>query len=420
MTGGAINTPRGLKKRIFSMSIAYFDCFAGSGGDMIVAALLDAGCDFDALKAGLKNLDIGGYTLTSETATRGGISGTKFNVEIPPEAGKPPHRGLKDCLDLIERADLPGRTAQRASDIFSRLAQAEAQVHGCTIDKVHFHEVGAVDSIIDIVGACLALELLNIEQVFCSVVPVGSGTVTCQHGTIPVPSPATAELLRGFKTRQGPITTEMTTPTAAAVLTTLAAQFGDLPAMDVASVGYGAGSRNDDHLPNLLRVFVGDLSECSTADSTVELTVNLDDCTGEIIGATIETLLAAGCLDAWASPIIMKKSRPAWQLSVLCNPSDVTAMEDILLTETTSLGVRRKTCQRTKLNREFHTVTTSFGPIRIKIARRGGLILTSSPEFDDCQQAARSHGVPARTVMDAARAAFDADDRKNSTKEGYK
>ncbi|MCP4376303.1 MAG: nickel pincer cofactor biosynthesis protein LarC [bacterium] len=402
------------------MSVAYFDCFAGAGGDMIVAALLNAGCDFDALKAGLKKLDLDGYSLATETASRGGISGTKFNVEIPSDTDKAPHRGLKDCLDLIKQADLPPRTAQRASDIFSRLAQAEAQVHGCTIDKVHFHEVGAVDSIVDIVGACLALELMNIEQVFCSIVPVGSGTITCQHGTIPVPSPATAELLRGFKTRQGPLNTEMTTPTAAAALTTLAGQFGDLPAMDVASVGYGAGSRNSDEIPNLLRVFVGDLSECSTADSIVELTVNLDDCTGEIIGATIETLLASGCLDAWATPIVMKKSRPAWQLSLLCNPSDVTAMENILLTETTSLGVRRKTCQRTKLNREFHTVTTSFGPIRIKVARRGGLILTSSPEFDDCQQAAQSHGMPLRTVMDAARAVFDADDRKNLTKESYK
>ena len=402
------------------MSVAYFDCFAGAGGDMIVAALLDAGCDLDALRSGLGNLDLGGYTLAAEAASRGGISGTKFNVQLAPDGEEHPHRGLKDCLDLIERAGLPARAAKRASDIFTRLAQAEAQVHGCTIAQVHFHEVGAVDSIIDIAGACLALEQLEIEQVFCSVIPVGSGTITCQHGTIPVPSPATAELLRGFTTRQGPVNGEMTTPTAAAILTTLAGELGEMPAMDVAAVGYGAGTRDSDCLPNLLRVFVGERSECGSADTVVELTVNLDDCTGEIIGATIEILLAAGCLDAWAAPIVMKKSRPAWQLSVLCNPADVSAAEDILLTETTSLGVRRRVCGRSKLTREHQSVTTPFGPIRMKLGRRGGSILTASPEFDDCQQAAQSHGAPVRKVMDAARAAFDADDRKTPDQEGRK
>ena len=402
------------------MTVAYFDCFAGAGGDMIVAALLDAGCDIDALRAGLGNLDIGACTLAAEPAGRGGISGTKFDVQLSPDDDKHPHRGLKDCLDLIKRADLPTRAAQRASEIFTRLARAEAQVHGCTIAEVHFHEVGAVDSIVDIVGACLALELLEIEQIFCSVIPVGSGTITCQHGTIPVPSPATAELLRGFKTRQGPIAGEMTTPTAAAVLTTLAGRLGDMPAMDVSAVGYGAGTRNSDEIPNLLRVFVGELSDCGAVDTVVELTVNLDDCTGEIIGATIEMLLASGCLDAWAAPIVMKKSRPAWQLSVLCGPADVSAVEDILLTQTTSFGVRRRVCQRSKLTREFHTVTTPFGPIRMKLGRRGGSILTASPEFDDCRQAAQSHAVPVKKVMDAARAAFDADDRKNPARKGRK
>jgi hypothetical protein len=388
---------------------------------MIVAALLDAGCDFDALKAHLDTLDVGPCTLTAQAAVRGGMSATKFDVQIPPHDGHDhshPHRRLKDCLDLIAKANLPGRAAGRASDIFTNLARAEAQVHGCTINEVHFHEVGAVDSIIDIVGACVALELLEINQVFCSVVPVGSGTITCQHGVIPVPSPATAELLRGFATRQGPIVGEMTTPTAAAILTTLAGQFGPMPTMDLDAVGYGAGTRDSDELPNLLRVFVGEISQCGTADTVVELTVNLDDCTGEIIGATIEKLLAAGCLDAWAGPIVMKKSRPAWQLSVLCSPGDASQAEDILLTETTSLGVRRRTCGRTKLSRDFQTVTTQFGPIRMKLGIRGGSILTASPEFDDCRQAAESHGQPVRTVMDAARAAFDSDAKNSSNCKG--
>jgi uncharacterized protein (TIGR00299 family) protein len=402
------------------MTVAYFDCFAGAGGDMIVAALLDAGCDLAALRSGLSKLDVGGYTLTSETVTRGGISGTKFNVQIPEDNGHGPHRGLKDCLDLIKRADLPDQAARRASDIFTRLAQCEAQVHGCTIAEVHFHEVGAVDSIVDIVGASLAMELLQIEQVFCSVIPVGSGTIKCQHGTIPVPAPATAELLRGFTTRQGPIAGEMTTPTAAAVLTTLAGEFGGMPEIDVASVGYGAGTRDSDELPNLLRVFLGEPSQSGTADTVVELTVNLDDCSGEIIGATIENLLASGALDAWATPIVMKKSRPAWQLSALCSPDDVSTVENILLTETTSLGVRRRFCGRTKLTRDFKTVTTPFGPIRIKLGLRGGTIVTASPEFDDCQQAAQSHGTPVRKVMDSARAAFDADAPINLNQKGRK
>ena len=400
------------------MTVAHFDCFAGAGGDMIVAALLDAGADLDALRSELDKLDLDGYSLASQTVSRCGMSGTKFDVQIPSDQPEHHHRGLKDCLDLIKRADLPARAAKRASDIFTRLAQVEAQVHGCTIAEIHFHEVGAVDSIVDIVGACLALEQLEIEQVFCSVIPVGTGTIECQHGTIPVPAPATAELLRGFKTRQGPIVGEMTTPTAAAVLTTLSGEFTEMPAMDVASVGYGAGTRESDVLPNLLRVFVGEPSQSGTADTVVELTVNLDDCTGEIIGTTIEKLLSTGCLDAWAAPIVMKKSRPAWQLSVLCSPSDVHAAEDILLTETTSLGVRRKLCGRTKLAREFQTVTTPFGPIRMKLGLRGGVILTASPEFDDCQQAAQSHGTPVRKVMDAARAAFDVEGPKNPYREG--
>jgi len=390
------------------MTIAWFDCFAGAGGDMIVASLLDAGCDRDALISGLDKLNISGYAVKADRTSRCGITAAKFDVELADDAADAGHRGLTDCLELIEQADLPARAAQRASEIFTRLAHAEAAVHNCPIEEVHFHEVGAIDSIIDIVGSCLALELLGADRVFCSVIPVGSGTITCQHGTLPVPAPATAELLRGHRTRQGPIHAEMTTPTAAAILTTLAGELTDMPEMTVAAIGYGAGTRDSGELPNVLRVFVGELSQSGTADSVVELTVNLDDCTGEIIGDTIETLLASGCLDAWAAPIVMKKSRPAWQLSALCDPSDVQAAEDILLSHTTALGVRRRVCGRTKLDREFHTVTTDYGPIRIKLGRRGAAILTASPEFSDCRSAAQSHNVPVRTVMDAASAAFDA------------
>jgi len=392
------------------MSVAYFDCFAGAGGDMIVASLLDAGCDRQALIAALGKLNLSGYAISADQASRCGITATKFDVELSDSPAEQPHRGLKDCLELIEQADLPARASQRAAEIFTRLARAEAAVHGCGIEEVHFHEVGAVDSIIDIVGSCLALELLDVDRVFCSVIPVGTGTITCEHGTLPVPSPATAELLRGHRARPGPIAAEMTTPTAAAILTTLAGELGHMPEMTVNAIGYGAGTRDSAELPNLLRVFVGELSESWTADSVVELTVNLDDCTGEIIADAIEALLSSGCLDAWAAPIVMKKSRPAWQLSALCDPADVQTAEDVLLSHTTALGVRRRVCGRTKLAREFHTVVTEYGPIRIKLGKRREAILTASPEFSDCQSAAQAHNVPARVVMDAARTAFDASD----------
>ncbi len=388
------------------MAVAYFDCFAGAGGDMIVAALLDAGCDFASLRAWLAKLPLGEYSLSCQPAQRGGITAVKFNVEVPHhDLDHQPQRRLGDCLSLIDQAGLAPRAADRARQVFTRLAQAEAKVHGCHVDQVHFHEVGAVDSIIDIVAACVALELLEVHRVYCSVIPVGSGTITCAHGVMPVPAPATAELLRGTKTRQGELLAEMTTPTAAAVLTTLAESFGPMPAMDLAAVGYGAGSRDNESLPNLLRVFVGDLSDSATADAVVELSANIDDSTGEVIGAAMDALLSAGCLDVWAGPIIMKKSRPAWQISALCEVGDAEAVERILFAETTTLGVRRRLCHRSKLHRTFQTVNTPYGPVRIKVASRGDQIVTASPEFVDCHKAAQTHHVPVREVLASAQAA---------------
>jgi len=384
------------------MKVAYFDCFAGAAGDMIVGALLDASADAEALRAGLAGLakDIAVHW---ETVQRGGIGGTMFHVE---HSGDSPHRGLSDILPMIDAAGLPGRAGERAKAIFTRLGQVEAKIHQTDLDHVHFHEVGAVDSIADIVGACLALESLGVDRIVCSPIPVGTGTVTCDHGQFPLPAPATAALLAGAPTRPGPNEGEATTPTAAAILTTLADAYGDIPAMTVDAVGYGAGTREGDAVPNLLRVLVGEASEHGTSDTVVELSANIDDCTGEVIGATIDKLLAAGCVDAWAAPIVMKKSRPAWLLSALCSEADVAAVEEIFFTETTTFGVRRRCCARRKLNRRHETVETPYGPVRIKLGELDGRIVTASPEFADCAAAADSHHVPVREVLAAATAEY--------------
>jgi len=383
------------------MTVAYFDCFAGAAGDMIVGALLDAGADFNSLQAGLAKLGLAEYSLSAEKVQRTGLAGTKFTV-APARSDHSPHRGLNDILKLIAQADLPARAADRARDIFTRLAEAEAAAHGIEIQKVHFHEVGAIDSIMDVVGACLCLELLDVSRVLCSPIPVGSGTVETAHGVLPVPAPATANLLAGAKTSSADIAGEATTPTGAAVLTTLAESYGPLPAMSVSAIGYGAGTRRTDPVPNLLRVFIGELDQAGQADTVVEISANIDDCTGEVLGVVIDKLLEAGCVDAWAVPIFTKKSRPAWMLSALCAPADVERSEAIIFRETTTFGLRRRTASRTKLARSFETVETAYGPIRVKQGRQGETVITASPEFADCQAAAEAHGVPVKEVMSAA------------------
>ena len=386
------------------MPIAYFDCFAGAAGDMIVAALLDAGASLDDVTAQLARLGMTGCAVGSQKVRRGGLAAVKFNVEYPRPGHE--HRHLSEILSMIGRAQLADRAADRARRIFTRLAEAEAKVHLCPVEEVHFHEIGAVDSITDIVGACVALELLDVERVLCSALPVGSGTVSCEHGVLPVPTPATAELLKGVKTAAGELTGELLTPTAAAVLTTLAEAYGPMPAMEVLAVGYGAGSREGDKMPNLLRVFIGQAAPVGTADAVVELSANIDDCTGEVLGAAIEKLLLAGCVDAWASPAVMKKSRPAWLLGALCSPGDVDAVEKLIFAETTTFGIRRRLCERTKLQRTFQPVETPYGPILMKIGRRGPEVVTAQPEFDECLAAAQAHHVTVREVLAAAVEAY--------------
>ena len=388
------------------MKIAYFDCFGGLAGDMIVGAFLDAGLELEisALRDELKKLDIGKFDISSQRVTRGGLGGVKFDVKVGSQQHQ--HRHLGKILEIISSANLMGKAGETASLIFNKLAAAEAKVHGTDIEKVHFHEVGAVDSIVDIVSVAIAIEMLGIERIVCSTIPVGSGTVQCAHGEIPLPAPATAELLVGVKTFPSPNPGEATTPTGAAVVTTLSESFGPAPEMKIKSIGYGAGSRDNSNAPNLLRVIIGEDCDNGEVDSVVELSGNIDDCTGEIIGATMDKLLSAGALDVWITPGYTKKSRPTSMLSVLCKPGDVEHLRRIIFTETTTFGIRSHPCNRAKLARESVKVETRFGCIRVKIGRIEGEIVTVSPEFDDSARAAEAHAVSMQCVIDAAKTAW--------------
>ncbi|MHC4695722.1 MAG: nickel pincer cofactor biosynthesis protein LarC [Planctomycetota bacterium] len=388
------------------MKIAYFDCFCGAGGDMIVASLLDAGADADALREGLTSLDVEGYALSIEKVNKQGFAATRFSVDLE-DRTEQPHRCLEDIVRIIKASALTASVKDKAIHVFERLARAEAAVHGTTIDQIHFHEVGAVDAIVDIVGAILALELLDVQRVLCSPVPVGSGTVNCAHGTLPLPAPATAELLKGVPVAACDEAGELTTPTAAALLTTLADEFGAIPSMTIRAVGYGAGTREGKARPNVLRVMIGQAVGEGETDQITVLETNIDDASPEIVGYCLERVLEAGALDACAVPIHMKKSRSGVLLTVLCKHDQVDAIERILFAETTTFGVRRYTVQRSKMLRRHETVATPFGEIRVKIGERGGVV-TAGPEYEDCRAAARQHGVALRDVVAAANQAWAA------------
>jgi uncharacterized protein (TIGR00299 family) protein len=387
------------------MRIAYFDCFSGASGDMILGALLSAGLDLETLRSDLTALNVPGYTLDAQPVRKGGFAATQFDVRIDPSTDKP-HRHLKHIRQIIEGSSLPAGVRDRALAIFGRLAEAEASVHGSTIEKVHFHEVGAIDAIVDIVGACIALERLGIERVYCSPIPTGNGTVVCDHGVMPVPAPATAALLKGVPLAPCDEMGELTTPTGAAILTTIAAGFGPIPAMRIESIGIGAGRREGKTRPNVLRVLIGEAVEASggaeETDEILVMEVNIDDLSGEVIGYVQDRLFAAGAFDVYTTPIYMKKTRPATQLTVLAPRDRRDEIEDILLLETTTFGVRTYTASRRKLARRTETVETPLGPVRIKIGSRAGRQVRATPEFDDCREIARTTGRPLVEVMELA------------------
>jgi uncharacterized protein (TIGR00299 family) protein len=388
------------------MKVAYFDCFCGAGGDMIVASLIDAGADLGALRDSLAGLGVEGYSLSAEPVRRHGLAARRFHVNLDREVDQP-HRNLQDITALLGAARLPGPVLDRARQVFARLAEAEANVHGTTTDQVHFHEVGAVDAIVDVTAAVSALHQLGIDRVVCSPIPTGSGSVVCQHGVLPVPAPATAQLLRGIPLAATDEVGELVTPTAAAVLTTLSSEFGSLPEMTLEAIGYGAGAREDTKRPNVLRVLIGSTDTDPDVDSIAILETNLDDASPEVIAYCLDRVRAGGALDAYAVPIQMKKSRPGFVLSVLCEPARVGAIERILFAETPTFGIRRHQVSRVKMRRRHEAVSTPFGAIRMKVGERGG-VLTAGPEYEDCRAAAERHHVPLREVMHAATTAWSA------------
>ena len=360
------------------MKIAYFDCFSGVAGDMIIGALLDAGLPLDDLKAEINRLGLSGYKLSFEKVTKNHISATKFNVEVTEDQ---PPRNPDDIVKLITASKADHDVKLKSIAIFNRLAKAEAKVHGQPIEKVHFHEVGAVDAIIDIVGAVAALKLMGIEKIYSSMLPLGTGAVETDHGLMPVPAPATAELVKDFPIRITATEAELTTPTGAAILTTLA-EFTNPGITSFEYTGYGAGARDLPGLPNLLRVMITDTKFEFDHDTIKILETNLDRSTPEMSGALLDELLSAGALDVFITPVLMKKNRSGHLLTVLCRPDKLNELAKIIFTLGNTLGIRVETRSRIKLHRKEVTVSTSVGEIGVKIATLEGrdIIL---PEFDD-------------------------------------
>jgi uncharacterized protein (TIGR00299 family) protein len=386
-----------------TMRYGYFDCFNGAAGDMILGALIDAGCPLETLQDVVAKLSLPGVTLTAEKVQRHGLAATLARVEVEPGSQKV-HRHLPEIVRIIDAAGLDPQVAEKANLVFQRLAHAEAGVHGIAVKQVHFHEVGAADAIVDIACSCAGLAALGVERVGCSPIPTGSGTVTCQHGILPVPAPATAQLLRGIPITGGEEVGELTTPTGAALLTTLAGEFGPLPDMTIEAVGCGAGAREGQQRANILRLFVGRCAapDEGDQDTVTVLEAQVDDTTGQSLAYTCERLLEAGALDAYIVPIIMKKGRPGQLLTALGRPGDVPKLEALIFTETSTFGVRRYDARRAKLTRRHVTVETCYGPIRVKLGERGGKIAQAWPEYEECVAAARSAGVPLREVRQAA------------------
>lgn len=384
------------------MRTAHFDCFSGISGDMTLAALIDIGVDAGAIRSGIMSLGLP-IELRIEKVRKGGFASTYVEVEAPEEST---HRYLPEIEQILGRGSLTEPQRTLASRIFERLARAEAAAHGMPVEKVHFHEVGALDSIADIAGAAIGLNLLGVEHFSSRPVPTGHGMVKCAHGLMPIPTPATAELLKGVPLSTSTIKAELTTPTGAAILTTMVQEWTDEPALTIEKIGHGAGRREFEDQPNLLRLFVGDRQQNLNQDTVWVLETNLDDVPAEVVGFACERLLAGGALDVFTIPIYMKKNRPATLLTVLCKEAKVSKMEEILFLETMTLGVRKTRASRSILSRREETVVTSWGPVRGKLAWFGDHQAVFSPEFEDCARIAREKNLPLREVQEAAVKAF--------------
>ncbi len=380
------------------MKLCYLDAFSGISGDMLVGALADADAGSADIAQALASLETGAE-FRFEKIKRCGIGATKFHVEGG-ATGK--HRHLHHILDMIRKAGLPERVKRDASTVFTRLGEVEAAVHQVPVDHVHFHEVGAVDSIADIVGACLGFHLLGVEEIHCSAINTGSGTVSTEHGVMPVPAPATAALLAGKPVYNRGPQLELTTPTGAALAVTLAAKFGAMPAMTIASLGYGAGAKDFHENANVLRVIIGDGSGATEATVVSVIEANVDDLSPQVLAYAMERLLAQGALDVSFSPVFMKKNRPATLVRVIARPEDQESLAQILLAETSTLGVRMHVAERRCQARTFTEVLTPHGKVRIKAAEDGGY----APEYEDCRKLALESGVPLKQIMAEANQAY--------------
>ena len=415
------------------MRIAYLDCFSGISGDMFLGALVDAGVSPDLLRQTVAALKVGA-TLEISRVQRSGVGATKADVvvggkkDLPreeywsqrdreeqhghsqadhaPRAHSHAHehgRGLSEILALIAGTSVSEGAKKTAGAVFQALAEAEAKIHDTAVEKVHFHEVGAIDAMADILCAAVGAEALAVDQWVCSPLNVGGGTVVCSHGRFPIPAPATLELLKGAPVYSSGIEKELVTPTGAAIARTLAARFAAFPAMKVAAIGYGAGSRDLPGSPNVLRITVGETSEAAYAAETVSvLEANLDDLNPQVIGYTLERLLAEGALDAFAVPVQMKKNRPGTLLSVLARPQDCERFARLLFTETTTLGIRIREERRQVLARRSVAVATPWGEVRVKVANLNGAVANFAPEYEDCRRLAAQHQVPLKSVMQEA------------------
>jgi len=383
--------------------IAYLDCLSGISGDMTLGALVDVGVDINTIRVAIDSMGLPGVTINTAEVKRKGFRGTHVTIDHTPEHA---HRHLHHITEMIDRSQMSNRQKDLAKRIFTKLGEAEAKVHGTTIRKVHFHEVGAVDSIVDICGAAIGWDLLGVDQIVCSAVPTGRGFVDIAHGRCSIPAPATAELLTGIPIAESQVNCELTTPTGAAIVATMVDRFGPLPSMKVERIGYGAGTRDMAEQANLLRLFVGETVETVASDQIWVCETNLDDTSGEVVGHCTAKLLEAGALDVYTTAIQMKKNRPGVTITVLCYAPLVETVERILFRETSTLGVRRWPASRHTLQRKPHSVETAWGAVEGKLGWIAGEAPRFSPEFDSCSKIANARNVPLRQVYEAAQRSF--------------
>lgn len=381
--------------------ILYLDCFSGASGDMLIGAALDAGLPFGELQSALGSLALDDECrLESERVTRAGISGTKFTVTEAAPAGVP-HRHLPAIVNLVDRSALSAPAKNRVNRLFRRLAETEAAIHRMPVENVHLHEVGAIDSIIDIVGGVFALEWFGADRIVASPINVGSGTVTCTHGTLPVPAPATLALIEGVPVYAAGPAGERLTPTGALLVTEFADEYGALPAMQIDGSGYGAGTRDPEGVPNMVRLLVG-RDTAGDAERVVVVECEIDDLNPQVFGVMMERLYDAGALEVFYTAVQMKKNRPGTHVTVLVQPGLRDAVCETLFRESSTIGLRYTEAARDRLCRELVPVVTPFGDVRCKVARRNGAVLNVAPEFEDCVRLAKQHAIAVKVVHAAA------------------